>query len=209
MAALFAIGGVFAIYQFQEIENQINHTCNAFKSYVKETQPGINQNEPARWLNKDVKVQLLCRFKALKDANPNDLLDGFVDYFTQIESQESFATNLRNWLWIPTVLIGLTFLWALVALTRVPPSGLDDKMLMTMFSIGAFALIALIGYIFMVIRGPREFVFNNPIIGDDKDLNKLREKYLREKGAEMLREYDKLKNTMGEKLKKVANETNR
>ncbi len=162
MAALLAIGGVFAIYQFQKIENQIDHTCNAFKSYVKETQPGINQNEPARWLNKDVKVQLLCHFKALKDANPINLLDGFVDYFTQLESQEDFAAKLKNWLWIPTISIGLTFLWALLALSRVPPSGLSDKMLMIMFGIGAFALISLIGYIFIVIRGPREFVFNNP-----------------------------------------------
>jgi len=35
MAALFAVGGIFAIYRLQEINTEITNTCRAFKEYLR------------------------------------------------------------------------------------------------------------------------------------------------------------------------------
>ncbi|HOW35991.1 MAG TPA: hypothetical protein PL155_06230 [Candidatus Omnitrophota bacterium] len=200
MAALLAIGGIFAIYQFQRIENRIEHTCNAFKNYIRVADP----DEPGKWLNKDVISHLLRRFKEKKDGDSNDLQDAFIDYFNELEALEDFRIKLRQELLSPTILITIVFGLALFALIEMPPNGYDIFTLFGIFLLGAVAVRRLISYIFMALGDPDSKIFNNPITSGDEELSELRKVYLRERGREMLKKYDILRAKLKINLKKLT-----
>jgi len=202
MATLFAVAGVFAIYQLQRVENRIEHACNSFRLYMANSTSLLTRHsEASEWLNKDIKDHLLFYFKKSKDKNPNDLLPAFVDYFCQIESQENFKDFILKYLWLPMSFIVLTFLLSLYLLFQ-SNVGSELTNYFLLFSI-LLTLAFSVWYVFITLIGPQDIVINNPITSDNNKLNALREDYLQRKGDFILKQYDIRRIELTKKIQKL------
>lgn len=197
MAALFAIGGIFAIYQLQRIDTLIDQICNSYRLFL-ENQP--RARDIPTILNKDVKADLLHRY------NENSKQAGLVDRFVQLVVLEKFLRRLKMWLWPPTILIASTFLISLWLLTKLPSIGLGNELYNHILWRVALTVCSVIGYMWFAIRGPHQIIFNNILVtkSGDKELTDLRELFLSRQKEEMLSEYRKTKEQCRKKLRKLT-----
>jgi len=199
MAALFAVGGIFAIYQLQKIDNLIEHICNSYRYYLTNISKDPNMKE-STMLNKDVKGDLLHTFP--KDSNQ----PGLVDRFVQLDEAEGFLRKLRIWVWLPTILIAIPFLLSVWLLAKLSPFGLHNEMFNVLFYFVLLAVYSVTRYMYFAIRGPRQIVFNNSLVADidDKELNNLRDQFLSEQEVKMHSQYRRLKSQYRRELEKLA-----
>ena len=168
MASIFALGGIFAIYRLQEINNEITRTCNAFKEswrrlilYREEAKEAREKDsqEVNEWLNKDVFHKLIWLAKDRTNV-------GLLDYFTQLNHQLNFRTKLQHDIWKHTSLITITFFVSIIDLLIL------DVYLgpIILLILTAWTIYEVLEYIRTVIDGPIEEHFNNDLTTDFKYL---------------------------------------
>jgi hypothetical protein len=189
MAALFAVGGIFAIYRFQFLESQYSSAVRSFREFyrrrialvtIPEGTPAysagkiendrlmaeFDANEANEWLDKDILSILLCENK----KNPNDI--GILDYcyyfINIIEARTTIAKQLK----CPMVLIVINFLISILLLIVVD---LLSRNLLVFLAFGLLILTTitickLFFYIKLCFNLPKILEFNNRFILENDNL---------------------------------------
>jgi len=219
MAALFAVGGIFAIYRLQFIESQINSAINSYRefyrriiisnalnlsvslSYSVEQKKNIIEeatqraNEANEWLDKDVFYILLKHFQEQKENN------GILDYCFYVLKVTEAKVKIVKKLKCPTALVALNFSLALIFLSIVDilcyciSTGLVFIMLFLTF----LTILMVLSYVKVCFNLPKIVVFNNTFVDLEilKELrNDVRNKIKQELESHSQKELEYLKSEM-------------
>lgn len=203
MAALFALGAIFAIYRLEEINTQVSRTCSAIREFVRRnilfdlSNPNrkMDSREVDEWLDKDVLYSLLIRFDGTNRA--------FTDYYTQLNNQLDFRDELQRKLLAPTCLMALTFLMSIVGLLLSDIIKLCclRTLIFSLFILVIITTLNLVYYAKFAIAGPEEEILNNPLIEEFQDLRTQRfEQIANEMKKRAAEEKDKLKGSLEKKV---------
>ena len=186
MAALFAVGGIFAIYRFQFLESQVSSAVKSFREFYRRRISHVpapkgmpaysagklendrliaefNANEANEWLDKDILSILLNENK----RNPDDI--GILDYcyfFIKIvEARTTITKKLR----CPMILIVINFLISnlLLLVVDLPYRGALTILASILVVLTTFTIYQLFSYIKLCFNLPKTLEFNNKFIGDD------------------------------------------
>lgn len=171
MAALFAVGGIFAVYSLQTIENELEFTKRAFAEFVdgfRERIRGYQGDVNAKmWLGKDFLVHLEYLIAQENKTGDKLLLKAYTDYHTHFKNQMEYRNRIKKELSSPTILITINFVNALLflpcldfILAKCRWVVFVDVFLLILFS--TVIVIYLIDYIKFCLQGPKEVEINNP-----------------------------------------------
>lgn len=201
IAAIIAIGTVFAIFGFERIDENITSLSGAFKEFIRrriydadKQKEDKKKREVDEWLDKDVLHMLLACFEKVKDEDKRNKTDtlqpGFVDYYLEFENLQKFKSQLKAEIWRTTASLIMTFFLSLLLLINVERIQLQTFFIFTNFIIGIAILISLwftVQYIAIVSEGPRKDFINNPLINSiSDDVSGKREEKIRKVEAEMM-----------------------
>lgn len=197
IAAIIAIGAVFAIFGLEQIDGKMISFCKAFKEFIRRRVydpdkmiEDKKKREVDEWLGKDVYYMLLAYFDKLKEKEKETLQPGFVDYFLELENLRKFKAQLKQEVWRATLSLIFTFMFSLVFLINVERISSDNLFVWTNLFLGISLLISLsftVKYIAVVSHGPQEEYINNPLINSISDeVTKKREKRIREVEEKMI-----------------------
>lgn len=184
MAALLALGGIFAIYRLEYITKKLRLTYEAFKSFIQHyfidpntriynAQPVFVNGDTHMWLDKDVYHHILTIFEgefrffrqnAVANLQRNNntqgfnLLNALADYFDEIYKLLQFSTRIRILLLIQTIILGTAFLLSSINLINLD----ENYFLVVLFSIVSIVVSVL--YIIFSLFGLRTILLNGPIV---------------------------------------------
>jgi len=171
MAALFAVGGIFAVYSLQTIDNELEFTKRAFAEFVdgfRERIRGYKGDVNAKmWLGKDFLVHLAYLIAQENKTPDKSLFKAYQDYQIHFKNQMEYKNRIKKDLLFPTILIALNFINALLflpyldfLLTKCRCVVSVDVFLLILSS--TVIVIYLIQYISFCLQGSKEVEINNP-----------------------------------------------
>ena len=116
MAALFAVGGVFAVFRFQAQENKLRnlYDTNKKRFSILNWQAYIADIDTEFWTDSE----FLEKSKKILEKNPkNSIKQKIQMIIIEIEKEETLKKNILKNLKIPMVAILLTFLISIISLS--------------------------------------------------------------------------------------------
>jgi len=192
IAALYAVGGIFIVYRYQTIDQQIGHAYEALINFIKSKiikwnlrpHPLVRKpyppdkyhlnKDPDLWLHKDIishlRVLIFCENRYIKwcsekNVEPHGnimLLNALIDYYLQITVLKKFKRKLRRYLFYVFTSLIFLFFLSITRLSNIPFSLKFFDSTTITIVITAFLIIVLTCFINFSLKDPNIPKINNP-----------------------------------------------
>lgn len=162
VAAIFAMGGIFAVYSYQRIDSQLQHDYQAVKNYMKnliDHRNFIDRNVDS-WLQKDIMSHLRLAIVGEWELNCKtkiSLIYSFVDYYSNIHQQQKFKHYVSYLQYICSIPLVFLFSFSLMVIGKKVDM---VELPIVMLTIVTFLII--IFFIDINIFGAKPIYMNNP-----------------------------------------------